>query len=364
MLLRGGYDLSSPRAADLALDTTPRGTEPCALGAGVGSPTSQASTDTRTPAYLSSGGASSGSTPRKSAAPGGSTAPAVLWRGAAGGSAALPEMPPLPLTAPAAVWRRADALERPPFRLLTEVAPAAGTLQRGQEWSARARRLQSHAFVDDECGSDEDRADRQVTSAAAAAVPHKDSGDTLRAGEAEEIQQMVAASEMIMAAGAGSQSGLASHVDAMIDVAMGEHPHPGAAVRTTNQGHTKPGLQGSDHGSSCLSQEDAQKVVQQSRLWEVGKLGPVGVVRSYSMPPAATSVWSSSSLRSGRNEAGVVAVSAADGAAGAVGASVHVYSGVFDMGRDEFILYSSGSEHRSGPELAPAAGTHRGMDTT
>lgn len=225
---------------------------------------------------------------------GGGTAPAAMQaRSASSASAAAADLPVLALTAPATVWDEVGALERPPFRLLTDAA-VAGTLRRPGAWSARARRVQSHA-----CAADTD-----ADSVAGECV------DGGRHEDTEAVEEMVAASAMLaLAESLGVEEGGPLAADLMealssmgeaaisVDAAVAEVPeydHPAQEAERVSHGSQIRVTATPGGGSGGWPQGDAMRLVQQSRLWAAASPPEMRAFRAHSMPNADMPAWHAS----------------------------------------------------------------------
>lgn len=266
------------------------------------------------------------------------TAPAGFL-GAVGGSRRSSS---LSATAPAALLtHEAGALPRPPFRLLTD-APVAGTRRPGLSWSARARRVQSHAC---------------------AAEPAELDGVDVMGGAGGGAAGM----EEVPPAGDGLPQCATrqSSEDCGLEVAAParvEHREAMQAVDGRSNGgggHVNPAAE------ERRTMEQIASLIQKSQLWNTGRLRQQ---KASSMPHAAAPAWHVTSVHSGSGgshcqaepwcdgDAQVGSASGGgarsadvDGTATAQSAVVssHGYSGVLDTDKDEFILDSSESERPS-----------------
>eukprot|EP00892_Ulva_mutabilis_P000408 jgi/Ulvmu1/10368/UM061_0051.1 len=274
------------------------------------------------------------------------------------------------LVAPAAALQEAGPLPRPPFRLLTDT-PVAGTLRRGRAWSARARTLQSHACL---------LSAVVPPDAAAAAGPQQRSRSST-----DSIEQMAPAAAMLVRRSGSFPRTFSPRGAAGLSGGAGPvfvepvRPVEDAGVRVHGGLCAQPAA-GAAAGSRPTMEEIAH-LVQQSRLWWPAALREH---KASSMPHSSTAPdWHGLPIQSEAKErdgqTGSIAASAAasdsrnsrqehcagatkeraqadvvtDGAIspGAETVSSHVYSGVLDMERDEFILDSSKSERPSDGRL-------------
>lgn len=267
-----------------------------------------------------------------------------------------------PLTAPPAMFREDGPLERPPFRLLTDV-PAAGTVRRGAAWSARARRIQSHA-----CSPDAEQSDGSESDAA-----------SLEGTKTQAVQEMVPASAMLpeaapmngqhedpahSEAGPGESHGMLWNApvpqDAPVQAAAGGNAPPSSEPGSyTNSMESNAAVRGNDGESGIWKREQVLNLIQQSCLWGPSKL-PEHRSRAVSMPHAAAPSWPSTGASSNgsRGAANPVAGSSSD-----IGASVPshtaarpMYRGEMDRVRDEFVLRSTGSENVGATAVGMAPG--------